>query len=230
MALTQMLPRHLLREIAGELRIAVNRARYSRSVRRRMVRLHGCRVNIGCAERAIPGWVNLDLRVVPDVDFWDCRRGLPFTDDTVATIYCEHAFEHLEFETEAKLFLRESLRCLRTGGVLRIVVPDAGAYLRAYGPAWEPLATMRPLEPVGDGWRDRWLGDVYRTQMQLINAVFRQGNEHKYAYDEETLVLILAEIGFSSVIRQSCGISADPGMAPDNPARSTESLYIEAVK
>ena len=42
--------------------------------------------------------------------------------------------------------------------VLRIVVPDAGAYLRAYSGPWERLADMRPLYCTPDGWRDRWLG------------------------------------------------------------------------
>ena len=34
-----------------------------------------------------------------------------------------------------KVLWRESLRFLRAKGVLRVVVPDAGAYLRAYGRA-----------------------------------------------------------------------------------------------
>lgn len=145
-------------------------------------------------------------------------------------IYSEHAFEHLDLETEAKPFLRECRRCLRASGVLRIVVPDAGAYLRGYGQPWAPLVAMRPLEPVDGGWRDPWLGKIYQTQMQLINAVFRQGAEHKYAYDEETLALILRETGFSRIVRQRFAMSLDEQMAPDNEARRTESLYVEAVK
>jgi len=195
-----------------------------------MSHLDGCRVNIGCGGQPTSGWVNLDVSSSPDVHFWDCRRSLPFSDGTVIAIYSEHVFEHFELETEAEPFLRECLRALRSGGVLRIVVPDAGAYLQAYSGAWEPLAAMRPLEPMEDGWRDKWLGDVYRTQMQLINAVFRQGHEHKYAYDEETLVLMLRQAGFSQVIPQHFGVSVYPEMASDSEARRTESLYVEAVK
>jgi hypothetical protein len=66
--------------------------------------------------------------------------------------------------------------------------------------------------------------------MRLINAVFRQHGEHKYAYDAETLVLILRQAGFSQVIPQTFGVSIDPDMAPDSEARKTERLYIEAVK
>jgi predicted SAM-dependent methyltransferase len=155
---------------------------------------------------------------------------LPFSDNAVNAIYAEHAFEHFDPDAEAMFFLRESLRCLRPGGVLRVVVPDAGAYLRAYGRTWDPLASMRQLESRKEGWRDPWLGDVYRTQMQLINAVFRQHGEHKYAYDEETLLLILRHTGFSRVILQRFGVSIDPDMAPDSESRKTESLYVDAVK
>jgi hypothetical protein len=66
--------------------------------------------------------------------------------------------------------------------------------------------------------------------MELINAVFRQRYEHKYAYDEETLILIFREVGFSRVIAQAFGVSIDPEMAPDSEPRRTESLYLEAVK
>ena len=67
----------------------------------------------------------------------------------------------------------------------RIVVPDAGAYLRAFGQSWERLAAISQLEQTQEGWREKRYNykgiiNVYHTQMQLINEVFRQGNQHKY--------------------------------------------------
>jgi len=82
---------------------------------------------------------------------------------------------------------------------------------------------MRPLDRTADGWRDRWLGEVYQTRMQFVNAVFRQKYEHEYAYDTETLVLIVREAGFADAIVQQFGISIDPKMAPDSNERQTES-------
>jgi len=114
--------------------------------------------------------------------------------------------------------------------VLRIVVPDAGAYLRAFGRPWQALADMRPLDWTGNGWRDRRLGWVYQTKMQFINAIFRQRTEHKYAYDGETLILVMREAGFADVVVQQFGVSIDPKMAPDSYDRRTESLYVEAIK
>jgi SAM-dependent methyltransferase len=230
--LNRILPGDVASQLVSETQIFIRRTLYNRFSLRRLARLDGCRVNIGCGGRPTPGWTNLELQSAPNVHFWDCRRGLPFSDNAVKAIYTEHVFEHFEPEAEGKPLLRECLRCLRPKGVLRVVVPDAGAYLRAYGRAWEPLAFMRQLEAEKqDGWRDPWLGGViYCTQMQLINAVFRQHGEHKYAYDKETLVLILQQIGFSQVIPQRFGVSIDPDMAPDSEARKRESLYVEAVK
>jgi predicted SAM-dependent methyltransferase len=233
--LTHVLPSHIASEVAIELGFSARRALYSRTTRRRLAALDGCRVNVGCGYRPTPGWVNIELKSTADFYFWDCRRGLPFSDNRVTAIYSEHVFEHFDPETDATLFLRECLRCLRPGGVLRIVVPDAGAYLRAYGQSWERLAAISQLEQTQEGWREKRYNykgiiNVYRTQMQLINEVFRQGNQHKYAYDEETLVLVLRDAGFSRVIRQSFGISLDQDMAPDNETRRAESLYVEAVK
>ena len=229
-ALTRVFPGDVARHLVSEMRVFLRRAAYTRSSLRKLAGLEGCRVNIGCGDHPTPGWVNLELRASSNVHFWDCRRGLPFSDGAVVAIYSEHLFEHFDPETEARLFLRECLRCLQPGGVLRVVVPDVGAYLRAYGHAWEPLAGMRQLEAKQEGWHDPWLGEVYQTQMQLINAVFRQHGEHKYEYDEETLVLILRQAGFSHVIPQHFGISIDPHMVPDSEARKTESLYVDALK
>jgi predicted SAM-dependent methyltransferase len=225
---------YLIHQVTNEVRIAIRRTLSAHSVRRKLVSQRGDRVNIGCGHNPTPGWINLDVNLDvisrPAVYFWDCRSGLPFSDGAVAAIYSEHFFEHLDLESEARPFLRECLRCLEPGGVLRIVVPDAGAYLRAYSGPWEPLVNMRPLDCTANGWRDRWLGEVYQTKMQFINGIFRQGYEHKYAYDDETLILVMRQAGFADAVVQQFGISRDPKMAPDSKDRRMESLYVEAIK
>src|SRR5262249_55100724 len=228
--LAKIVPMYLLQQVIDEVRLATRRMFTARSVRRTLISQKGVRLNIGCGANPTYGWINLDAASHPGVFFWDCRSDLPFSDGAVAAIYSEHFFEHLDLETEARPFLRECLRCLQPGGVLRIVVPDAGAYLRAYSGPWEPLANMRPLDRTGNGWRDMCLGSVYQTKMQFMNAIFRQGYEHKYAYDEETLILVMREAGFPNAVAQQFATSLDPKMAPDRKDRRTESLYVEAVK
>ena len=179
------------------------------------------------------GWANLDMVVRPDVMYWDCTKGLPFRDCVVEAIYSEHFFEHLDYDAgEAEQFLRECLRCMKPRAVLRIVVPDAGAYLRLYAKGhWDDeTIERRPLKKEGDKYRDTWLGCSYKTRMQFINAVFRQRGEHKYAYDAETLILTLQDAGFCDVVETAYNVSSDPDMAQDTPSRSTESLYVEGRK
>jgi predicted SAM-dependent methyltransferase len=167
----------------------------------------------------------------PHVVCWDCRKGLPFKDGAVKAIFTEHFVEHLEYPGEVGRFLTECRRCLNEAGVLRIIVPDIEPYLRLYADGdWEGLAAMRPLTQTSDGYKDFWLDGSYSTKMEFINALFRQSGEHKYAYDAETLMALLRRSGFSNVTRKDFGVSADPLMAPDTPARRTESLYVEASK
>jgi hypothetical protein len=116
-------------------------------------------------------------------------------------------------------------------GVLRIIVPDAGVYLKLDSDGdWEQIAAQRPLVKEGDCYRDFWLGERYSTEMEFINAVFRKNGEHRYAYDAETLINLLRRVGSGIVRQPSFGISADADMPPDTPERRSESLYVEAIK
>ena len=76
---------------------------------------------------------------------------LTISDAAVTAIYSEHFFEHLDAETEARAFLLECLRCLQSQGVMRLVVPDAWAYLRAYSGRrqchrWLPSSVVQVLK------------------------------------------------------------------------------------
>jgi predicted SAM-dependent methyltransferase len=145
-------------------------------------------------------------------------------------IFAEHFFEHLERPLETGRFLSECLRVLEPGGVVRLVVPDAGLYLRLYAePDWHGLVVTRPLRKQDDGYLDTWLNQTYATKMEMINAVFRQSGEHKFAYDAETLIATLREARFDKVIHQPFGVSAS-GQAPDSEKRRSESLYVEGIK
>jgi predicted SAM-dependent methyltransferase len=229
--LRRTFPDRLLRQMALEVRASLKSAAKSRAIAKRYQKMEGIRVNIGCGRRPINGWVNLDMLADPRIVYWDCRKGLPFRDGAVTSIYAEHFLEHLEYGDEARKFLHNCRRCLSDTGILRIVVPDAAPYLKLYtDDDWEGLAKLRPLTKDGIYYRDCWLGDLYSTKMELINALFRQNGEHKYAYDAETLIQLLRSVGFSRVIQMSFGMSSDPAMAPDTPERQSESLYVEAAK
>ena len=94
-------------------------------------------LNLACGQTFDSGWINLDQHAsADDVIAHDLRTLLPFSDNFADAIYCSHFLEHLDFEMADK-FLSECLRCLKPGGILRIVVPDfermAKDYLKILG-------------------------------------------------------------------------------------------------
>jgi predicted SAM-dependent methyltransferase len=186
-------------------------------------------VNIGCGSSGKEGWVNVDILPAPRVNcVWDMRKSLPLSSDMAHGIFCEHFLEHLEYSREVPTFLSECLRVMKPGATARFIVPNAGKYLKAYAQDdWEALSQMRSLTA---GQMDPWFGHRYETRMELINAVFRQGIEHHFAYDAETLCAALRRCGFEDVTERSFGLSSSDELVLDMPERASESLYVEGKK
>lgn len=89
-------------------------------------------LNLGCGSRYHPSWVNVDRRRTgPDVIPLDLTRGIPFADDSFAAVYHSHLLEHFP-KTQAPAFLKECLRLLEPGGILRVVVPNLEQIARLY--------------------------------------------------------------------------------------------------
>jgi len=188
------------------------------------------RLNLGSGFRPKHGWINVDLSDQADLTL-DLREPLPFRDNSVEAIYSEHFFEHLEYpclhdssaseletpgeRSEALTFLRECRRVLKPRGLLDIVVPDAEGIVGEYVGRHE-----RPF-PKHDWWGPKWCNDA---PLHCINYVFRQGREHKYAYDDETLGRVLTHAGFVDVVRRPF----DP--AVDAPNHEIGSLCMLARK
>jgi predicted SAM-dependent methyltransferase len=205
------LPRPLwfaLRQLTLEIHIArLHRVGVREAAR---LRRGGGLLRLNLASGHVPkdGWVNVDLfGPVADLRL-DLRRPLPFDDSSTSYIYAEHFFEHLEYPnvvesmgwdlegadgpSEALQFLRECRRVLAPGGVLDIVVPDTEGMIGVY------VARSETREPVVPWWGPAWCD----TDMHRVNYLFRQGREHKYAYDEETLARILRSVDFRDIRRR----------------------------
>ena len=222
-AVKRRLPRGLifaLRQLGNEFSVVW---RHRRSVREasRFLGNGPLRLNLASGNRPkSDGWINVDL-FADEADLrLDLREPLPFPDNSVSYIYCEHFFEHLEYpnvwdsmgtqvepeglQSEALGFLRECRRVLVPGGTLDIVVPDAGRKLMQYHTRHDGGFPM-----AGTWWGPKWAD----TPMHRINYLFRQGREHKFAYDEETLVPVIAGMGFTDVRRRDYDTTMD---APDH--------------
>ncbi len=223
-----LFPYHLLQQIKFEINMLFVRIR-SRNVTHTYKDKRDLFVNIGAGKRGKEGWINLDAFLQENVNcLYDARKSLPFATDSVKGIFSEHFFEHLDYIEEAPYFLSECYRVLQNGGVLRIIVPDAEKYLKAYAKGnWQELSKLRNLNAE---LRDPYFSFKYNTRMELINVVFRQLQEHKFAYDFETIDFLLKRNGFQDVRKQAFGQSVMPEICIDLEGRSTESLYIEAIK
>lgn len=197
---------------------------FARAKIKSVTKKHDLSVNIGCGPFGREGWVNIDLMKIPKLSFrYDCRKRLPFRENTVSKIRCEHFFEHLDHLEEAPFFLRNCLKCLTKGGVLRIIVPDAGAHLVAYVSG--EIENWKALD-----WDLDHLPPDFYTPMDIVNHIFRQQEEHRYAYDFETLRQMLYRAGFTNIVKTEFGISLDPKLCDDLPIHKSYSLYVDAVK
>jgi predicted SAM-dependent methyltransferase len=218
-ALFKVVPRHMLAPLRAEVHLALVRLRSFLRGRPRPSGNGPFLVNVGAGPYGRPDWVNIDGWRQPGVTVvHDCRRSLPLPDRSARGILCEHFLEHIDYGEELPAFLSECRRVLMPQGVLRIIVPDAELYLRAYTqPGWEEMHRIH--------------GNSHATKMEAVNQAFRGGGWfHKYAYDYETLERALEDAGFPTVRRSEFGTSALPELAIDRPEHAKESLYVEAIK
>jgi predicted SAM-dependent methyltransferase len=194
-----------------------------RSRLRRVRAMRDVYVNVACGPQVLPDFVSLDLRHQdPEVVAWDSRRSLPVGDGAARGIRVEQFVEHLETQEELPSFLTDCHRALAPGGVLRIIVPDTERYLQAYcrgdlSGFWE-LEVPNPFP------------EDLPTRMDILNHVFHQWHEHRWAYDFETLAHRLNAAGFTRVERSAYLQSRDPKLAQDRDVHAPYSLYVEAIK
>ena len=90
------------------------------------------KLHLGCGKRYIPGFIHIDARKLPHVDYVASADKLDmFKDNSVDLIYNCCLLEHFKrYETEN--VLREWYRVLKPGGILRISVPDFEKLIKVY--------------------------------------------------------------------------------------------------
>jgi predicted SAM-dependent methyltransferase len=112
----------------------------------------------------------------------DLREGLPHATASVDLAYSSHLLEHLTYDEGLRL-LRSLRRCMKSGGALRILVPDALKLMLRYNDG-----EMSQL--------DQMSATVERagSEAAKLHAVLYE--HHASAYDESALGALLRQAGF----------------------------------
>ena len=136
------------------------------------------RVNIGCGEQPLDGYVNVDHRELSDVDVVADARKIPFARGAAKEIAAFHLVEHFR-ETELRQVVLPHWReILGEGGRLRIVCPN-----------WEAMIRDAAAGRIS-------LGDLRTVTFGLQDY---DGDDHLAMYGPDQLCALLAEEGFSEI-------------------------------
>lgn len=207
-------------------------------------------LNLGSGPTVVPGWVNIDRSPNALLDRWgaakrslrwagvisethmtswpreivraDIRR-LAYADFSVRAVYSSHTLEHLYYR-EAEQVLRESLRVLQAGSVLRLALPDAEAMAREFTSRCsdgDPTATLdynrqlnaHPLERPG-----------LLTSLRNLAG----GHTHRWQPSPALLENMLVAAGFTEVHHRSFRVGRCPGL--EAVETRPNSFFIEGVK
>lgn len=204
-----------LRTLKKEMSISARHRHGLSKVKRRLLS-RPSRINLGCGKRPKPNFLNVDFFPEGDVTL-DLRRALPFESNCCELIFSEHCFEHFEYPEQIGCLLRECLRVLKRGGELKFSVPDTEWPLIDYQAGLDSSYFRACIQ-------EKWHPKYCSTRLEHINYHFRQGMEHRFAYDFETAEKILKAAGFVEIKRREFDESLD------SKRRKLGSLLIYARK
>ena len=90
------------------------------------------KLNLGCFNKQLPGFVNVDIREDVKPDVVDSAFTLKkFENNSVEGVYASHMLEHLDYQ-ETQQALSRWFDVLKVGGILRLAVPDLEAVFAHY--------------------------------------------------------------------------------------------------
>lgn len=134
-------------------------------------------LNLGCGDRYVDGWTNVDHGSPhrKDLDV-DLTGELPWEPGSVSRVYAGHLLEHLSIDDCAVLLDRLRVCMDPTGGVMVAVGPDLDVAERMVDDGTFDF-TYHSLDSLRYG-AGRWAGDVHlwETTGPLVAELFREAS------------------------------------------------------
>jgi len=147
------------------------------------------KIHLGCGERRLQGFINIDSRSSEAVDIVCDMQRLPFKPESLQIVYMCHSLEHIPL-LEVQPFLHSINRLLSPKGRLYISVPDFNVLASLY------LAGRAPLSMIVRAIHG---GQEY------------PGNTHYVSYDNKMLSEFLRISQFSKIDEYSPTDFLPPG-------------------
>ena len=164
---------------------------------------------------------NIEWNKLNKIKFADATKTLPLKDSSVECIYASHMLEHLP-KNGAKIFLKEAKRVLKSGGILRLAVPDLKIAIEEYLKSRDADSFMERIlvEPPP-------ISSLKQKLILLITGY----RHHQWMYDGVSLSKLFKEIGFNEV--EICKSGYTKIHNPDElnlNEHEDHSVYVEGVK
>ena len=131
------------------------------------------KINLGSGRKTYPGFLNIDKAKLPETNFvYDMEKlPLPFSDNSVSEIICEHVLEHLDNFPQ---FLEELYRITKQGGIWRFVVP----YYKYEGTFRDPTHKCFFSENTFDYFTEGNTFDYYScVRLKILRKVLRNSSK-----------------------------------------------------
>lgn len=229
------------------------------------------KINLGCGPVGKEDWINIDWGILAflhkysivervllkfklfpkgynvawpkNLKLHNCKKRLPFADNSVDYIYTSHLLEHFK-KFEAEEIVRDCYRLLKKGGIIRITVPDLELLVKKYLQKdikyFKKITALMNLskekeEDAGevlltDILMDNFYPSFYKKKptvaTKLMSFFVRP---HCWMYDYESLESLLKSAGFQNIKRRAFR----EGFAPDLDYLDVfpeMTLYVESEK
>jgi predicted SAM-dependent methyltransferase len=190
----------------------------------------GIKLQLGCGQNILQGWLNTDSTPSPVADYLDFVKPFPFAANIFAAVFCEHTIEHIA-KPEARHMISEAYRVLRPGGLFRVVTPSLENFCRmVLEPESEPAIKYM-------AWFRTYTNNPKASMTDAINLCF-YGHGHRHLYTGDELASALRAVGFTAIRVMPAGNYGDPvfngvdghGRVIGDEINTIEAMALEAAK